>query len=1024
MPLWELSVRRPVLATVLSLAIVVLGAIGWSRLSVRELPDVEFPTVSVLTVLPGGSPEVVEKEVTEILEEAVNTVEGIRVLSSSSADEVSQITIEFELDRSIDAAVQDVRDHVAGVRGELPEEVEEPVVSKNDLDDQAILWMSLNSERASLRELTDYAENALKERLQRLPGVGRVLIGGRKRFAVRVRVDADRLAGHGLAISDVVRALDRENVEVPAGRIEGPEREFVVQTEAALGSLDEFRHLRVADRGGTKIELGEVSTIEAGDEGERNLARFNLRPHVSVGIVKQSRANTVTVAHDVRAEITRAQAELPPDQRLELSFDAATFVEESISEVEEALLLACVLVVLVIWLFLHDIQSAVIPALAIPTSVLATFAVMDLFGFTINTLTLLGLALSIGVVVDDAIIVLENAHRHVQRGDTPVRAAIDGTGEIAFAAMAATLTLVVVFLPMAFVSGVIGRFFVEFGVTVMAAVLASLFVALTLTPMLCSRLLRREVGAGWFAQGFERELARLTEGYRRTLGRALDRPRATVLGAFAVLAATVGLALILGQEFVPAEDRGGFMVALETPEGSTLEHHDRLQWQVEKVLSEFPEVRAATAFIGLSAAGRGAVNRGLIFVRLIDRRTRERSQDEVLADFRVRAAALPGIRAFATPFSGLPTGGRGKPLQFVVQSPDFGALREGSGRLLEAMGQVPGLVGTDTDLRINKPEVAVSIDRDRAAALGVEAGEIGDALRAMLGGLPATRYRRGNQRYDVIVQLEGRDRELPEQILGLQVRGADGDLVPLGNLIQIREELGPSVVKHHNRRRSVVLDANLVGRPLGDALDDVRRLAREILPAGFTTDVAGESREFEAAFVSLGITFLLAVVAVYLVLAAQFEGFIDPLTVLLALPLAVFGAFLCLAVLGLTLNVYSFVGCIMLVGLVTKNSILLVDRANRLTDVGVETREALLDAGVTRLRPILMTTLSTVLGILPIALGLGAGAESRRPLGVVLAAGVTTSMVLTLYVVPVFHLLLRPWHERKTEMPQAPHPDA
>ncbi len=1007
MSLWELSVRRPVLATVLSLFLVVFGLIGWSRLSVRELPDVEFPVVSVLTVLPGGSPEVVEKEVTEILEEAVNTVEGIRVLSSSSSDEVSQISIEFELDRGIDAAVQDVRDRVAGVRGELPEEVEEPVVAKNDLDDRAIVWMSLNSDSASLQEISDHAEDVLKERFQRLPGVGRVLLGGRKRFALRVRVDADKLAGHGLAISDVLRALARENVEIPAGRIEGPQREFVVQTEGSLSSLEAFRRLRVLDRGGRVVRLAEVAKVEAGDEGDRNLARFNLHPHVSIGIVKQSRANTVAVAQAVRAEMVRARPDLPPGYRLEPSFDSAVFVEESIAEVEEALLLAVVLVVAVIWLFLHGFRSALIPALAIPVSVLTTFGVLELLGFSINTLTLLGLALSVGVVVDDAIIVLENVYRHVQAGQSPFRAAIEGTGEIAFAAIAATLSLVVVFLPVAFVSGVVGRFFVEFGVTIVVAVVASGFVALTLTPMLCSRLLQREGEPRGLARAFESGLGRLTEAYRRGLERALDAPRGTVIGAFVVLAVTVALALLLGREFVPSEDRGGFMVMLESPEGSTIEHHDRLQWQIEKVLADIPEVRTATAFIGLSAAGRGAVNRGVIFVRLVDRAQRTRSQDELIAEFRARSGEVPGILAFATPFSGLPIGGRGKPLQFVVQSADFKALRDHSGRLLEAMRGIAGIVGADSDLRIAKPELAVRIDRDRAAEQGVDASEIGEALRAMLGGVAATRYRSGNHRYDVIVQLEDEDREVPDQILALQVRGEGGRLVSLGNLVEVTEEIGPSAVNHYNRRRSVVLDANLVDLPLGEALAEVRRLAREILPAGFTTEVAGESAEFEDVFQSLGFAFLLAVVALYLVLAAQFESFVDPFTVLLALPLAVFGAFLLLAVFGMTLNIYSLVGCILLAGLVTKNSILLVDRANRLIAGGAEVRAALIDAGTTRLRPILMTALSTVLGILPVAVGLGAGAESRRPLGVVVAGGVTTSTVLTLFVVPVFYQFLR-----------------
>ena len=1018
MTLWGLCIRRPVLATVLSLALLLFGAIGYERLSVRELPDIEFPTVSVRTILPGASPEVVEKEVTEELEEAINTVEGIRTLRSTSAEELSQISIEFELERPVDAAVQDVRDRVRSVLGNLPEEAQEPIVRKTDMDARAILWISVNSDEGDLRALTDYADTVVRERLQRLPGVGSIYIGGRKRFAVKIELDGDRLSAHGLTVADVQSALQRENVEIPSGRIEGASREFVVQTEGSLPSVESFNDLILAWREGAPVRLREVGTAREGDEGERSLARFNLAPHVSVGIIKQSTANTVDVARAARAEVAAMQDELPAGYRMVVTYDGATFIEESVADVQDALLLAGILVVAVIWLFLHSARSALIPAVTIPTSLLATFGVMYFAGFTLNSLTLLALTLAIGVVVDDAIIVLENVHRHLAAGEERVRAALEGTGEIAFAAIASTLTLVAVFVPVAFVAGVIGRFFFEFGVTVVAAVVVSSFVALSLTPMLCSKFLRVDEPRGW-AAGFDRRLERLARWYEGVLRGALDRRGAVVAGGSVLLLATVGLYFALGQEFVPSEDRGGFMVVLETPQGSSLEHHDRLQWPVEKILDDMPEMRAATAFIGAGSGGVGAVNRGMIFARMHHASLRDRSQADVLRELREKADDVPGIRVFATPFSGLPTGGRGQPLQFILQSPDWNALVTETGAFVEAMDTVPGLVGIRTDLEIDNPELRVRIDRDKAASLGVSAAAVADTLRILLGGDRTTRFRRGNERYEVILRLEEDQRAAPEQLERIQVRAASGDLIQLANLVEVDEGIGPSAIGHHNRRRSVVISADLDGRPLGDVLTDVRRLARETLPAGFSTAVGGESQEMEEAFGSLSFTFLLALVAVFLVLAAQFESFVHPFTILLALPLAIFGSFLLLVSLGMTLNIYSFIGLVMLLGLVTKNSILLVDYTGTLRRRGLARDQAVVEAACVRLRPILMTALSTVMGILPVAIGWGAGAESRRPLGVVVAGGIAASTVLTLVVVPVFYTLvddgltrLRAWRPR------------
>jgi multidrug efflux pump len=995
-----------VLATVMTLALMLFGWIGYVRLPVRELPDVEFPVVSVVTVLPGASPEVMEKEVTEILEEEINTIEGIKTLTSASSEEVSAITVEFTLDRDIDTAAQDVRDKISRVRDDLPDDTEEPRVNKIDLDARAIMWLSLNSPTADLRTLSDYADRVVKERLQRLPGVGSILIGGEKRLAVRIRLDAARLAAYQLTVDDVTAALRRENVEIPSGRVESQQREFVVQTEAQFDTPESFGELIVAYREDAPVRLRQLGRAEAGDENERTLGRFNLRPTMSLGVLKQSAANTVDVARAVRAEAAALAPQLPPGYQLTVAYDSAVFIEDSVREVQDSLLIASVLVVLVIFLFLHTPRSAVIPALAIPSSILATFGVMYWLDFTLNNLTLLALTLVIGVVVDDAIIVLENVHRHLEDGEDRMTAALHGTDEIAFAALAATLTLVAVFLPVAFISGVIGRFFYEFGVSVAVSVLVSLFVALTLTPMLCSRLLVVDEPRGVF-RVFEQALARFAAAYRRALETALDHRAAIVGIAVASVVGSAGLYLLLGKEFVPPEDRSGFMIALETPEGSTLEHHDRLQRRIEEILHAAPEIRAASSFVGVSQGGPGAVNQGAIFTRLHPPGERARSQAELIADLRHRFAEVPGIRAFIVAFSGLPTGQRGgKPFQFVVQHPEFAVLRQAEAALVARLRDAPGFTDVDSNLRLNKPEVRVRIDRDKAASLGVSTADVANTLRVLLGGATVTDFKRGNERYDVIVQLEAADRTAPAQLGRLYVRTRGGNLVQLASLLQVEEGVGPSSLNHYNRRRSVIVDANLVDKPLGTALAEAQQIARTILPPGASTEKAGESRDFAESFSSLFFAFALAVVAVYLVLAAQFESFVHPFTILLTLPLALLGAFASLALFGMTINIYSFIGLVMLIGLVTKNSILLVDCANRLREDGHGLRDAVVQAGALRLRPILMTAISTLFGVLPVALGLGAGAEGRRPLGVAVVGGIIVSTLLTLVVIPVVYTLL------------------
>ncbi len=1008
----RLCIERPVLASVFSLGLLVFGIVGYSRLSVRELPDVEFPIVSVSTVLPGASPEVVESEVTEILEEELNGIEGVDFIRSVSGEQFSKIVIQFDLERDIDAAAQDVRARVARVRRRLPDEVEEPRVAKIDVDAEAIMWLAVYSDTRRTMEIMDYADNIVRPQLEAVPGVGRVIVGGSNRQAMRVEIDRELIAAFGLSVTDVVNALRQQNVELPAGRIEGTWREFVVKAEGDLSTPEEFRHLVVSYRGDAPIRLGDVAQVRQGYENERTSARFNGVTTSGLGIVKQSRANTLTVARGVKHKLEKIRGDLPDGIQVAIAFDQSPFIEHSVAEVRNALVIAGVLVVIVIFVFLQSARTTLIPSVAMPVAILATFGVIYFLGFTINNLVLMALTLSVGVVVDDAIIVLENVYRHLEQGDDRLRAAVRGSTEIAFAVVATTLTLVAVFVPIAFLSGVVGRFFFEFGISVAVAVAVSSFVALTLTPMLCSRFLKvgstasRDNASGRLARRFDALVSRLSVAYGRLLQRVLDHRGVTVAVLLVAMALSALLFSMIGKEFVPSDDRGYFIASIHTPEGSTLAYQDRYQRIIESMLDRTPEIRSYFSVLAISRGGPGKVNAGIMFVRMQPNEMRRRGTADVIADLRRQAAAVAGADAFFFQTNPLQRGGGRKPLNFVVQHEDLGLLEKNSMRLRAVLSNMHGFADVDTDLELDKPQLGVTIDRNKAAALGISVEDIAETLRVLLGGATVSRYRRGNELHDVIVQLRADDRVRPQDLRDISIRTKSGRQAPLSNLVEVTESVGPSAVNHLDRKRSVIVDANLSGIDLGTAIARVRRAAGEILPPGFTTGLAGESREYERGSQGLLFTFLLAVTAIYLVLAGQFESFVHPFTIMLALPLATFGALAALLLLGMTLNVYSFIGIIMLMGLVTKNSILLVDYVNTLRGDGVATREAIVRAGRTRLRPILMTALSTIFGILPIAIGIGPGAEARRPLGVAVVAGMSTSTLLTLLVVPVVYSML------------------
>ncbi len=1002
------SIKRPVFATVMSFVILLFGIISFSRLPVREYPDIDPPIISVVSLYRGASPSVVETEITNVLEEQFATLEGVKTMTSSSREQGSVITIEFELDRDVDEAANDVRDRVSRVRGSLPREIEDPVISKVDANAQPIVWLALSSEVHGGLELTDLADRVLKERIQRLPGVGSVIIGGERRYAMRVWLDPLRMAAHGLTAQDIESALRRENAEIPAGRVEGREREFAVRTRGELTTPEEFGAIIVSRTQNDIVRLRDIAEVNVGAEDERTVARYNGSAAVGLGIVKQSKASTVDVAAEVRKALEDLAALLPAGMKLDVAYDSSTFINESITEVKESLIIALCLVVLVVLAFLKSLRATTIPTLAIPISIIGAFTVVYAAGFTINILTLLALVLAIGLVVDDAIVVLENVYRHMEMGKDRKRAALDGSSEIGFAVIATTITLVAVFVPLAFLTGSVGRLFNEFGITLAVAVLISGFVALTLTPMMSSKILRPLHGtnARWPSRSFDEFFDWLNDIYARTLSFALRHKVVMVAAALLTVAASVVLVRFIPSELVPVEDRGiGFGIVL-APEGATLDYTDAYMRQVEERIMALPERRGLFTAIGLGFGGPGSVTNGFMFLALKPQGERDRTQQEIVQELFPQLLAIPGVLAFVINPPSLGGAFNSSPVEYVLQADNYEELSQAVGTM---MGEASGLgymLNLDTDLRLNKPQLDLTIDRERAAGLGVSVMDIGTALETFLGGRTVTNFKRGTKQYDVILQMRPSARATPDAIREIYIRGSSG-LIQLANVVRVDETLAPKELNHYNRVRAARITAQLApGMSVGNALDDLDRIALQKLPAGVKREYAGQSLEYKTSSSSLYFMFVLAVLFIYLVLAAQFESFVHPFTILLAVPLAVFGALLTLFLFRESLNIYSQIGLIMLVGLVTKNSILIVEFSNQLRAQGKTVYDAVIEAATTRLRPILMTSFSTVFGVLPIALGLGAGGESRRPLGLAVVGGMLFSTFLTLVLVPVLYSLL------------------
>jgi multidrug efflux pump len=1004
----DTSVKRPVLASMLSLAIVLFGAIGYTRLSVREYPDIDPPIISVTTILPGANPSVVESAVTDVLEEQLSTVEGLRTLTSTSSEQASNITLEFNLGRSVESAAQDVRDKVSRVRGQLPREVLEPVIAKQEADAQPFYWLALGGANYSLLELSDIGDRVVKQRLQTIPGVGSSFIAGERRYSMRIWLSAKELAARNLTVQDVEGAIRSRNVEIPAGRIESQSREFTVRSLGELKTPQEFGELVVANQGGQLVRLRDLSRVELGPRDERSMLRFNGTSAVAVGIVRQSKANMVDVADSIRAALPQIEQALPQGVTLRTAFDQSVYVKRSISETIDTLFLAFVLVVIVIFLFLRNMRATIVPSLAIPVSIVGAFGAMFVLGYSVNTFTLLALILAIGLVVDDAIIVLENAYRHQEElGESPEVAAMHGTSEIGFAVIATTISLVAVFAPLAFLTGTTGRLFNEFGVALAGSVVISGFVALTLTPMLCAKLVRVPKSHGVVYKALERGLDWMATTYAATLGWAVRRQWVIIGGAAASLVLAYVTFHALKSEFIPAEDRGFFMASTTGPQGATLEYTDTYQRQVEAVMAKVPEINSYFSIIGMS----GDVSGGFVFVNMKDWRDRTRTTQQVIGGVMPQLFAIPGVQAYA--FAPSPIGGFGSPVQFVVEHPDFDSLTAVLPVFLARASQIRGMVNVQANLKVNKPELTVHYDRDRAEDLGVSVSDVGSTLETMLGGRRVSTFTRDNKLYDVMVQMDPADRATPSDMSTLYVRGRGGQLVNLAAVTTVDEGVGAQRLFHFNRVPSFTITANLMpGFTLGEALDSLNAVAAATLPHGASTALSGESREFAESGSALYVAFLLALLVVYMVLAAQFESLIHPFTVLMAVPLAVTGALVALFLTGSTLNLYSQIGMILLIGLASKNSILLVEYANQLRDRGLGLTEATLEAGRVRLRPILMTAFATIFGALPIALGLSAGSESRQPLGYVIVGGMLVSTFLTLYLVPVVYVLFEKLRDR------------
>ncbi len=1015
MILSDISIKRPVFATVMSLLLVVLGVIAFTRLTLRELPNIDPPIVSVNVVYPGASAAVVETRITQILEDSVSGIEGIQTIESRSRNGQASITLEFSLAREIEAAANDVRDAVSRIGGRLPDEAEPPQIEKVASDAEVILWLNMSSDQVDSLGLSDYAERYVVDRLSSIDGVAQVRVGGQQRYSMRVWLDREALAARGLTVNDVENALRRENVELPAGNLESQQRDFTLRVMRGYQKAEDFAALALTKGSdGYLVRLGDVAKVERASAERRAYFRGNGQPNVGLGVIKTSTANSLDVARDVMAALPGIQSTLPGGMSIFVAFDSTTFIDASVDRVYMTLIEAVLLVLVVIYLFLGSFRAALIPAVTVPVCLVAAFIALWAFGFTINLLTLLALVLCIGLVVDDAIVVLENVQRRADLGEPPLVAARRGTQQVAFAVIATTAVLAAVFLPVGFMEGNTGRLFRELSVALASAVIISAFVALSLTPMMCSLLIRPHAEPKGFNRWMQDRLTSLNKGYRRAVERTVGKPM--LFGG--VLLASLGLSWFLTQqipaELAPPEDRGSFFVSVAGPEGAGYDYTVAQMQQVEQKLFKYigegqPIDRANTRVPGGFGAG-GEMHTGQATVLLKAWNQRDISTADLVEKIRGELASLPGVVARPQVRSGLVRSG-GQPLQVVLGGPDYIELAQWRDRMLARMEANPKLFSADSDYKETRPQLRVEIDRPRAADLGVSVQEVGRTLETMMGSRRVTSYVEDGEEYDVILQAQKDNRASPSDLNNLYVRSStNNSLVPLASLVKLTELAEPGQFNRFNRLRAITISAGLApGYTLGEALAWVRQVADEELPQRAQIDYKGESREYQSAGSAVIFTFAMALLIVYLVLAAQFESFLHPLVIMLTVPLAVLGALIGLWLFGSSLNLFSQIGIVMLVGLAAKNGILIVEFANQLRDEGAAVRDAIVEAASVRMRPILMTSIATIVGAIPLVLAGGPGSASRATIGVVIIFGVAFSTVLSLFVVPAFYALLAPY---------------
>ena len=1005
----ELSIKRPILAFVINLIIVLAGILSYGLLPVREYPDVEIPVVSISTKYTGASPETIESTVTEPLEEALHGIEGIKSISSTSSKGQSTINVEFKPYRDIDDATTDINNIVQSALGKIPPSAEKPTIAKARANSAPIMWLSLESNNYSPEDLTNIADRLVKTPLQTLSGVGSIILGGARKYAMRIWLDPLKMAAHKVDANDIKETIVKNNLQLPAGEIEGKTRQFDILGDANIANPKDIASLVIRNENGSLVRIKDVAVVKLGSESYHTIAKYNGNRTAGIGIIKQSKANELKVATLVKNSLPKIKETLPPGIKLNVPYDSSIFVSESIKETKVALFIAFFLVVLVTYVFLRSSSPTSIITFVIPPSLIGTFIFMNSFGFSINVLTLLAFILAIGLVVDDAIVVLENSYRHLEMGKDKKQASLDGSREVVFPVLATSISLVAIFVPLSLMTGYTGRLFREFSIVVAIAVLLSSFVALTLTPMLCSKYLKVSNTKKSHLQFLENIISAMQENYTKGLNWALNHTRSIALFIALTFMLTIPLFIFVPKTSTPIEDRGMFVTFVKAPQGATLAYTDNTLVKVENEIKKVPEVKGFFSAIGLGIGKPPDTSEGFIFTRLKDWKERKIKQQHIVAMLLPKFFSLPGALVFAMNPLSLGQSPINKPVQFIIQNPSssLDELSKVTNSILEKLQNVPGIVNLDTDLKISNPQLEIVFDRDKLADLGISASDVLNTFELFFSDARVNEFILENKQYDVIPSLAPQFKSNPNDISNVYIRSKDNEMIPLSNLIKIESKVAPSQINHYDLQRSVNISANLIpGFTLGHALREINKILSAELPQGYSKGFVGESREFEETKFEIYLTFAIALFFIFLVLSALFESFVHPITILVSVPLALLGAFGTLLASFNTLNIFSSIGIIMLVGLVTKNSILIVEYTNKLIESGKNIQEAVFDACSIRFRPILMTSLTMIIGTLPLAFAAGAGAESRQPLGLVIIGGLCFSTFFTLFITPVVYVLL------------------